>query len=294
MISFDLHSLGFDASSLDELVSAAVAAGAAGAQNVDGFELLAAYTDPSGARLGLVQSGGELDTIASLVCPTTHPAEVFRYSATLAQVDVMEPGRGGGLSRAGISGAGISDAGISGAGVISGDAILSGQAPRRERLARFLANVDDPVEYPLGGEPGEEIPKEIAHLRIGAVPTEFPKIYDSEEAYGRSEEGSMGTELSFSAGALISPWLLEISAGRAIRSQASAAAQMTMVAQRVEQRTNRLTGVDWLRVIGTTSIPMTLALPADLPHAPHEGSVISATVTPVVSSGTWEAGQTWG
>ncbi|AXE39585.1 hypothetical protein [Acidipropionibacterium virtanenii] len=291
MISFDLHSLGFDAASLDELVSAAVTAGAAGAQNVDGFELLAAYTDPSGARLGLIQSGGELDTIASLVCPTTHPAEVFRYSDTLAQVDVMAPGgsgsgRGGGLSRAGIGEA----------GVISGDSILSGLAVghRRERLARFLANVDDPVEYPLGGEPGEETPKEIEHLRVGAVPTEFPKIYDSEEAYGRSEEGSMGTELSFSAGALISPWLLEISAGRATREQASAAAQMTMVVQRVERRTNRLTGVDWLRVIGTTSIPMTLALPADLPHAPHEGSVISATVTPVVSSGTWEAGQLWG
>jgi hypothetical protein len=286
VISFDLHSLGFDASSLDELVSAAVAAGAAGAQNVDGFALLAAYTDPSGARLGLIQSGGELDTIASLVCPTTHPAEVFRYSETLAQVDVMAPGRGGGLSRAGIGAA----------GVISSDSIFSGQGlgAERERLARFLANVDDPVEYPLGGEPGQETPKEIEHLRVGAVPTEFPKIYDSEEAYGRSEEGSMGTELSFSAGALISPWLLEISAGRATREQASAAAQMTMVVQKVEKRTNELTGVDWLRVIGTTSIPMTLALPADLPHTPHEGSVISATVTPVVSSGTWEGGQIWG
>ena len=286
MISFDLHSLGFDASSLDELVSAAVAVGAAGAQNVDGFALLAAYTDPSGARLGLIQNGGELDTIASLVCPTTHPAEVFRYSETLAQVDVMAPGRGGGLSRAGIGAA----------GGISSDAILSGQGlgSERERLARFLANVDDPVEYPLGAEPGQETPKMIEHLRVGAVPTEFPKIYDSEEAYGRSEEGSMGTELSFSAGALISPWLLEISAGRATREQASAAAQMTMVVQKVERRTNELTGVAWLRVIGTTSIPMTLALPADLPHTPHEGSVISATVTPVVSSGTWEGGQIWG
>lgn len=263
MISFDLHSLGFDAPSLDELVSMAVEAGAVGTRNVAGMDLLAAYTDPSGARLGLVQIGGELDVLASLVCPTTHPAEVFRYSQSLAQVDVMAPGRTGGL----------------------------GQRP--ERLARFLANVDDPLEYPLCAEPGDDTPKRVEHLRIGAVPTEFPKIYDSEEAYGRSEEGSMGAELSFAAGALISPWLLEISAGRATRGQASAAAQMTMVVQRVEPRTNRLTGVDWLRVMGTTSIPMTLALPADLPHAPHEGSVISATVTPVVSSGTWEGGQLW-
>lgn len=195
MISFDLHSLGFDAPSLDELVSAAVEAGAVGAQNVAGMELLAAYTDPSGARLGLVQTGGELDILASMVCPTTHPAEVFRYSQSLAQVDIMAPGSSG-LGSSGLGSAGgLSRAAIGDAGMISGDSILTGEPldQRPERLARFLANVDDPLEYPLCAEPGDDTPKRVEHLRLGAVPTEFPKIYDSEEAYGRSEEGSMGT-----------------------------------------------------------------------------------------------------
>ena len=285
MISFDLYSLGFDAPSLDELVDSALAAGAAGVQHVAGFDILAAYTDPSGARLGLIKPfDGDLDTMASLVCPTTHPAEVFRYRDTLAQVDVLAPGRPAGLSRSALDGS----------GVLSGDTILSGRADAEpQRLARFLANTDDPLEYPLSSGPGSDQPKRIEHLRVGAVATDFPKIYDSEEAYGHSEEGSMGQELAFSAGTLISPWLLEISAGRATRDQASAATQMTMVCQKVQRRTNELTGVDWLRVIGKTSVPMTLALPADLPHTPHEGSVISTTVTPVVSSGTWEAGKVW-
>lgn len=285
MISFDLHCLGFDAPSLDDLVDRALDGGAAGVQDVAGFEILAAYTDPSGARLGLLKPfDDDLDTMASLVCPTTHPAEVVRYSGSLAQVDVLAPGRAGGLSRTAIDGSGI----------LSGEAILSGRPdPEPRRLARFLANADDPIEYPLSDGPDDDRPKRIEHLRVGAVATEFPKVYDSEEAYGRSEEGSMGAELSFSAGSLISPWLLEISAGRANRTQASAAAQMTMVCQKVERRTNQLTGVDWLRVIGQTSVPMTLALPADLPHSPHEGSVVSATVTPVISSGSWEQGQIW-
>lgn len=285
MISFDLHSLGFDAPSLDDLVDRALDQGAAGVQNVAGFQILAAYSDPSGARLALLKPfDADLDTMASLVSPTTHPAEVFRYHESLAQVDILAPGRAGGLSRTALDGTGI----------LSGDGILSGQTdPEPKRLARFLANTDDPIEYPLCPDPGNDKPKRIEHLRVGVVAIDFPKIYDSEEAYGRSEEGSMGQELSFSAGTLISPWLLEISAGRATRSQASAAAQMTMVCQKVERRTNQLTGVDWLRIIGTTSVPMTLALPADLPHPPHEGSVISATVTPVVSSGSWEGGRVW-
>ena len=39
---------------------------------------------------------------------------------------------------------------------------------------------------------------------------------------------------------------------------------------------------------------MTLAAPANLPRVPHEGSVISGQVVPVVSTGTWEGDALWG
>ncbi|EFT26495.1 hypothetical protein HMPREF9577_00847 [Cutibacterium acnes HL110PA3] len=55
VISHDLHALGFDAPDLDALVNSAAEAGAVGVEDVGGFDLLAAYTDPSGARLALMK-----------------------------------------------------------------------------------------------------------------------------------------------------------------------------------------------------------------------------------------------
>ena len=77
VISHDLHALGFDAPDLDALVNSAAEAGAVGVEDVGGFDLLAAYTDPSGARLALMKQKGhdEMETMASLVAPTTHPAD---------------------------------------------------------------------------------------------------------------------------------------------------------------------------------------------------------------------------
>lgn len=84
VISHDLHALGFDAPDLDSLVNSAAQAGAVGVEDVGGFDLLAAYTDPSGARLAMLSRDGEMDTMASLVAPTTHAAEVRRYRPTVA------------------------------------------------------------------------------------------------------------------------------------------------------------------------------------------------------------------
>ena len=127
VISHDLHALGFDAPDLDSLVNSAAQAGAVGVEDVGGFDLLAAYTDPSGARLAMLSRDGEMDTMASLVAPTTHAAEVRRYRPTVALVELVEGGSP--LSQLAVSGA--SD-GVHG-----------------KRIARFLANADDPVEYPL-------------------------------------------------------------------------------------------------------------------------------------------------
>lgn len=67
-----------------------------------------------------------------------------------------------------------------------------------------------------------------------------------------------------------------------------------MVCKKVEKRTNVLTGVDWYRIVGDTSIPMTLAVSANLPRVPHVGSVVTGQVVPVVSTGTWEGDVLWG
>lgn len=278
VISHDLHALGFDAPDLDVLVNSAAEAGAVGVEDVGGFDLLAAYTDPSGARLALMKQKDrdEIETMASLVAPTTHPADLVRFSSTVALVDIY--------SHANL------------ASMLTGESVLKLPVANRKHLARFLANVDDPVEIPLCPEPGDDTPRFIEHLRVGAVANQMLRVFESEEEYGRSHEGSLGGtgDLQFAAGTLISPWLMEINAGRATRGEASAVAEMTMVCKRVEKRTNELTDVDWYRIVGDTSIPMTLAAPANLPRVPHEGSIISGHVVPVVSLGTWEGESFWG
>ena len=278
VISHDLHALGFDAPDLDVLVNSAAEAGAVGVEDVGGFDLLAAYTDPSGARLALMKQKDRdaIETMASLVAPTTHPAALVRFSSTVALVDIY--------SHANL------------ASMLTGESVLKLPAANRKHLARFLANVDDPVEVPLCPEPGDDTPRFIEHLRVGAVANQMLRVFESEEEYGRSHEGSLGGtgDLQFAAGTLISPWLMEINAGRATRGEVSAVAEMTMVCKRVEKRTNELTDVDWYRIVGDTSIPMTLAAPANLPRVPHEGSVISGQVVPVVSTGTWEGDALWG
>ncbi|MDU1587890.1 MAG: hypothetical protein E6873_01635, partial [Cutibacterium avidum] len=151
MISHDLHALGFDAPDLDVLVNSAAEAGAVGVEDVGGFDLLAAYTDPSGARLALMKQKDrdEIETMASLVAPTTHPADLVRFSSTVALVDIY--------SHANL------------ASMLTGESVLKLPAANRKHLARFLANVDDPVEVPLCPEPGDVTPRFIEHLRVGAV-----------------------------------------------------------------------------------------------------------------------------
>ena len=276
VISHDLHALGFDDADLDALVNSAAEAGAVGVGDVGGFDLLAAYTDPSGARLALMKQKGheEMETMASLVAPTTHPADLVRFSPSVALVDIY--------SHASL------------ASMLTGESVLKLPMTNRKHLARFLANVDDPVEVPLCPEPGDDTPRFVEHLRVGAVANQMLRVFEAEEEYGRSHEGSLGSELQFAAGTLISPWLMEINAGRATRDEASAVAEMTMVCKKVEKRTNALTGADWYRIVGNTSIPMTLAAPANLPRTPHEGSVVTGQVVPVVSTGTWEGDALWG
>ena len=74
----------------------------------------------------------------------------------------------------------------------------------------------------------------------------------------------------------------------------SAVAEMTMVVDQCEKRTNELTGVQWWRCMGKVGFPLTLALPVGLPTDPHPGSVLSGQVVPVISSGTWEGDALWG
>ena len=167
-----MQAVGFDAPDLDALVNSAAEAGAVGVEDVGGFDLLAAYTDPSGARLALMKQKGhdEMETMASLVAPTTHPADLVRFSPAVALVDIY--------SHAGF------------ASMLTGESVLTLPTTNRRHVARFLGNVDDPVEVRMCAAAGVETPAAVALRRVGTVANQMLRVFESEEEYGRSHEGS--------------------------------------------------------------------------------------------------------
>lgn len=84
-------SLGFATSSATKLVDAAIASGRVrGLQRVPGFDLIGAYTDPSGARLGLVRRRGhDVVVTPALVSAQATRASVRRLNDHLAHASVL-------------------------------------------------------------------------------------------------------------------------------------------------------------------------------------------------------------
>lgn len=87
----EYRALGFDSDSPTKLLTAAVATGhVRGMQKVPGFDLLGAFTDPSGARLSLIRrKGHEVQTMPALASGEHHRAAVYRMGDHLAHASVF-------------------------------------------------------------------------------------------------------------------------------------------------------------------------------------------------------------
>ena len=87
MDSPQLHAIGFDAPTVEEIITKAFEAGVRGINSAPGFAMIGTYTDPSGARLAFLQREGEsVNTTAGLVAETTYRAQVVRFTDLLARV----------------------------------------------------------------------------------------------------------------------------------------------------------------------------------------------------------------
>lgn len=91
MLSPEFTTLGFATDNPTKLLTAAVATGnVRGMQKVPGFDLIGAFTDPSGARLSLVRRRGH-DVVATpaLASSETHRAAVYRLTDHLAHASML-------------------------------------------------------------------------------------------------------------------------------------------------------------------------------------------------------------
>ncbi len=132
MYSQELKTLGFAGQAPTTLLTRAIASGhVRGLQQVPGFDLIGCFTDPSGARLGLVRrKGHDVQVTPALASPETHRATVQRVRDELAHVSVL-----------------------------LGD----------DESLELLALVDDPVRYPLRSEGDPNSFTLIQALALGAV-----------------------------------------------------------------------------------------------------------------------------
>lgn len=82
----ELATLGFSTDNPTKLLTDAVASGnVRGMQQVPGFELIGAFTDPSGARLSLIRRKGHaVVATAALASSESHRAAVYRVHSQLA------------------------------------------------------------------------------------------------------------------------------------------------------------------------------------------------------------------
>ncbi len=147
----EYQTLGFDTDDPTKLLSAAVATGhVRGLQKVPGFDLLAAFTDPSGARLSVVRrKGSEVTTMPALASAEHQRATVHRVGERLARVTLL---------------------------------------PAEGESIELLMLVDDPTQYPER-KPGDDgTVALIAQLFVGAICVRADVYADEDDFRARRPE----------------------------------------------------------------------------------------------------------
>lgn len=249
MDSPQLHAIGFDAPTVEEIITKAFEAGVRGINSAPGFAMIGTYTDPSGARLAFLQREGEsVNTTAGLVAETTYRAQVVRFTDLLARVALY------------------SDEG-------------EGQL-----LTQYLAMVDDPVSYPQHDLQAEGEYSVVKALQVGALAIDVEVFADADAFYASPE--SRAGELQLTVDTLLSPGLVGLQAAAISPVEATPTMLMALTVERVERRTNALTGVEFQYVIGRSAVELSCGIPLDRPVEP--GNVVFGTWYGTCSSGLWD------
>lgn len=145
MESPELRTLGFATDNPTKLLTDAVATGnLRGLQKIPGFDLIGAYTDPSGARLSLVRrKGHDVQARSGLASSEAHRAAVYRLDDHHAHASIM----------------------------LGDDDALD-----------LIVSVDDPTQYPTRSERDPNTFAVIQALTLGAIGLRAD-VYASEEDF---------------------------------------------------------------------------------------------------------------
>lgn len=249
MQSPQLHAIGFDAPTVEEIITKAFNAGVRGINTAPGFAMIGTYTDPSGARLAFLQREGQaVTTAAALRTTTTYRAQVVRFTDLLARVALYSDTDDGAL------------------------------------LTQFLAMVDDPVSYPQHDLQKADEFSVIQALQVAALAIDV-EVFTDAAAYLASPQSRVG-ELQLAADTLMSPGLIGLQAGAITPAEASPTMLMALTVTSVERRTNELTGVNFQYVTGRSAVDLTCGIAVDRQVEP--GNVVFGTWYGTCSSGLWD------
>lgn len=249
MESPQLHAVGFDFPSLDDLVKAAFAAGVRGIETAPGFDLIGTYSDSSGARLVFIKREGEsASTTAALSSTVTHRAQVVRFTDQLARVAIYNADDG-------------------------------------ELDAQFLALVDDPVAYPLSDLSDGKLLAVADNLQLAALALDV-QVFPNAAAFEESPAAQPTATVRVPADALISPSLMALQSGAIQPTEATPTLLMGIVVDTVETRRNELSGVEFQYVVGESAVRIAASVPMEQPVEP--GNVVYGAFYASVTSGTWD------
>lgn len=249
MQSPQLHAIGFDAPTVEEIITKAFDAGVRGINTAPGFALIGTFTDPSGARLAFLQRDGQaVATTAALRSETSYRAQVVRFTDLLARVALYSSDDSGTL------------------------------------LTQYLAMVDDPVSYAQHDLQKADEFSIVQALQVAALGIDL-EVFDDAAAFLASSESRVG-ELQLGPDTLMSPGLVGLQAEAITAAEASPTMLMAITVTSVERRTNELTGVDFQYVTGRSAMDITCGIALDRPV--EVGNVVFGTWYGTCSSGLWD------
>lgn len=251
MTDMTMRSIGFDNIPWRDLYSAADRAGLIGVTYDEQFDYVTHYSDPSGSGIGFWRTRrGETGESISLQGIDGYRARVFRVSSDTAHVDLLDDAS--------------------------------------DLITRFLAFVDDPHMYPqyqlerIGKCPTYD------NYQLSAIAVDL-EVYETEDDWFAVNEPMGDTGMYLGPKFMTSPWLFALYGGHATEEEASPIAMFIAVIEKIELRTNRLTGQKWYRAIAESGSRVALALPYDIRPVPKPGSVVHGKAFIIGTTGIWQS-----